>query len=61
MVEITIEVPLDGEMTVSVTGAKGRSCKELTRELEALGRVTSTEETREMYEREERVLNSNRR
>jgi len=60
--EITIDIPLHGEISVSVAGVKGKSCKDVTKALEAaLGTTTKDELTREAYEQPERVLNSNRR
>ena len=60
--EITIDIPLHGEISVGVTGVKGRSCKDITKALEEkLGATTKDELTQEAYAEPERVLNSNRR
>ena len=47
----------DGATSVEAQGFKGSSCKEATKALEnALGKVTSDEETSEMHEVEEERL-----
>jgi len=46
MTKITINVPLDGPVNVSVEGHDGPGCKDLTKDLEkALGKVESVEKT----------------
>jgi hypothetical protein len=53
MVEIFMDFNENDEPVVSVKGAKGRSCSELTKGLEmALGKVVVDEKTPEYYERE---------
>jgi hypothetical protein len=48
-VEITIE---NGTPTIKVRGCKGKSCKDLTRDLEkALGDAETTTPTAEFYEK----------
>jgi len=57
---ITIISP-NGDVEVQVKGVKGRSCKQLTKELEEkLGVATSDKPTKEMYEPEQRVAVRNR-
>lgn len=51
MEEIKIRIGKDGKVNLSVAGAKGSACKDLTKALEkALGQVESTKATAEMYE-----------
>lgn len=52
MQKIQIKIDTDGEMTISVNGVKGRSCKDMTREIEKLGQLVISKETREFHERE---------
>lgn len=52
MEKIIIEVPLEGNVKISVDGIKGSACKDLTAAIErALGKVTSDTATKEMHER----------
>lgn len=49
---ITVEIDADGNPVVSVKGVKGKSCKDLTADLEkALGKVTDSSNTREFEQR----------
>jgi hypothetical protein len=49
--EITVEF-FEGKVTISVNGAKGKTCTDLTKKLEeALGEVTSDTPTKEMFEK----------
>ena len=60
--EIIVEVDTDANVTVSVNGVKGKSCQDITRNLEkALGTVTKDTLTREAYEQPERNQLNNRR
>lgn len=60
--EIKVVIDADANVTVSVAGVKGKSCKDLTRQLEAaLGTVTKDELTREAYEQPARNQIINRR
>ena len=56
MPEIQVEILPNGEVKISVKGAKGSQCMELTRFLEeALGEVSERELTTEYYETEEKA------
>jgi hypothetical protein len=58
---VRIRVSPEGNATISVKGVKGRSCKELTKTFEeGLGKVVSSENTSEMYEKETEVQIKNR-
>jgi hypothetical protein len=48
-----IRINSEGEMTVEVSGVKGRSCKDATKFLEQLGQVTKSVPTSEMQEKSE--------
>ena len=49
---ITVEIDELGKPTISVSGVKGSSCKDLTEQLEkALGSVDTSDNTREFAER----------
>jgi Protein of unknown function (DUF2997) len=51
--KIKIRIAKNGDTTVETLGFKGPSCKEVTKQLEAaLGTVTSSKNTKEMFERE---------
>ena len=55
--EITVTISPDGNVKVSVKGVKGKSCKALTKGLEAaLGDVEHSQVTREIYETEQRTV-----
>ena len=50
-VEIEVIVGEDGQVTLHVQGARGKTCTDLTDEVEkALGKVTKRTSTREAYE-----------
>ncbi|MCM1235945.1 MAG: DUF2997 domain-containing protein [Ruminococcus flavefaciens] len=52
--ELEISISSTGEVTVNVIGAKGKSCMDMTRELEeSLGVVTSLEKKSEFYQQEQ--------
>lgn len=52
--ELEISISSDGEVTIQVQGAKGKSCLDITKDLEdALGIVTSRETKPSFYENEE--------
>lgn len=52
--ELDIQIAADGTVTVSVLNAKGKSCLDLTRELEeSLGVVLNRETKPSFYEKEE--------
>lgn len=54
--EIEFSIKSDGSVDIAVKGAKGKSCTELTREIEeALGIVRNREYTSEYYQQEEEV------
>jgi hypothetical protein len=56
--EIVVEISPQGEVKVSVKGVKGKSCKDLTKNLEAaFGAVTEVTKTGEFNEPEARVVN----
>ena len=56
MEEIIILVGKDRKINLSVAGVKGTSCKDLTKAMEkALGTVTETKGTTEMYEQKATV------
>lgn len=56
--EIIVEVSKMGEVKVSVNGVKGKSCKDLTKNLEAaFGVVTEEKRTSEYAEPEARAVN----
>ena len=60
MEEITVEISPSGDVKISVKGVKGKSCKELTKNLEeALGDVKESKTTREYNEnvQQARVVN----
>ncbi|MDR2901278.1 MAG: DUF2997 domain-containing protein [Treponema sp.] len=49
--ELEIEISSDGNVTVNVHGAKGSSCRDLTKELEeSIGFVTEREHKSSFYE-----------
>jgi hypothetical protein len=53
MPQITMIVAPNGETVTTVTGAKGTTCKKLTRDLEAiLGGVILSQNTADFYETE---------
>lgn len=57
--EILIEAAPNGDVTVSVNGVKGKTCKELTKRFEkALGKVVKVEETKEFYEKPTKAAQS---
>jgi hypothetical protein len=52
--ELDIQISTDGKVTINVIGAKGKSCLDLTRDLEeSLGAVLDRETKPSFYEREE--------
>ena len=54
MEKIRVRIKKDGTTEVSAEGVKGSNCKALTRPIEeALGKVTSDEETAEMHQEAE--------
>ncbi len=54
--ELEISISETGEVTVNVIGAKGKSCLDLTKDLEeSLGTVTAREEKASFYEDDETV------
>ncbi len=58
----TMEIIIDSEgaVTITVKGVKGKSCKDVTKQIEkALGSVTSDKPTSEMSEEVPRVRRSN--
>lgn len=57
--EIEFSIKPDGSVDIAVKGAKGKSCTELTREIEeALGIVRTREYTSEYYQQEEETHNT---
>lgn len=55
--EIIVEATPDGVVTISVNGVKGKSCKEITKRLEAaLGKVVKVEETKEYFEKPAKAI-----
>lgn len=50
MQEIKVVIAPDGSLTYSVAGVKGKSCKDLTKAIDALGIVTDTKTTSEYCE-----------
>lgn len=57
MKEIIVEASPEGEVTVTVRGVKGKSCKDVTASFEkALGKTTSSVPTKEMYEKEQKQI-----
>jgi hypothetical protein len=55
--ELIITVSPSGETKIEVQGIKGRSCKDVTRELEAaLGETVRSTPTKEMYAREDETV-----
>ena len=52
MQEIDVYIDKDGEVRIEVRGVKGKSCLDITQELEAAlgGKIDSREETPEMQE-----------
>lgn len=52
--ELEITITSDGDVSIGVTGAKGKKCLDLTKELEeAIGSVTARETKSSYYETEE--------
>lgn len=52
--ELEISISNTGEVTVNVIGAKGKSCMDITKELEeSLGIVTSLEKKSEFYQQDQ--------
>jgi len=50
--KIIVEHTIDDKVTISVEGVKGKSCKDLTADLEkALGTVKNSTPTKEFYEK----------
>lgn len=53
--ELEISISNTGEVTVNVIGAKGRTCMDMTKELEeSLGIVTSLEKKSEFYQQDQK-------
>ncbi len=50
MQEIKITIALDGSLSYTVAGLKGKSCRDLTKAIDALGVVTETKNTSEYCE-----------
>ena len=58
MQEITIRVKKGGKIDLGVTGAKGQTCRDLTKLIEkALGTTMETKNTTEYYEQEQHSQN----
>lgn len=52
--ELEISISNTGEVTINVIGAKGKSCIDMTKDLEeSLGIIKSFEKKSEFYQREE--------
>lgn len=52
--ELEISISNTGEVTVNVIGAKGKSCMDMTKELEeSLGIITSLEKKSEFYQQDQ--------
>jgi hypothetical protein len=52
--ELEITISADGDVSIGVSGAKGKKCLDLTKELEeAIGSVTGRETKSSYYETEE--------
>jgi hypothetical protein len=50
--EIIVEATPEGQVSITVQGVKGSSCKEMTKDLEkALGTVREDRETKEYHEK----------
>ncbi len=47
MEQIKVVIAKDGSFNYEVKGVKGKSCKELTKAIDALGRITDTKTTAE--------------
>jgi len=59
MVRIITDFDDDGNAVITVEGAKGEECYQITKSLERKGKVVSDKKTEEYYEREsakDRVL-----
>jgi hypothetical protein len=57
--EIEFTINPDGSVSIEVKGAKGKSCTELTREIEeALGIIKNRTYTSEYYQQEEEIHTS---
>ncbi len=54
--EIEITILPNSEISVHVKGVKGPACRDLTKFLESLGEVISTEDTDEFHEMETEFL-----
>lgn len=53
---VTVDIAKDGEVSISVEGVSGQGCQALSKELEdALGEVSVSKPTEEMYRRETNV------
>ncbi len=53
MEEMTINIGPDGEVQITVKGVKGKSCKDVTKQIEAaLGKVTKDTPTPDMWQTE---------
>lgn len=50
METINVVIQPDGALTYEVKGVKGKSCKDLTKAIDALGTVTGTKTTSEYCE-----------
>ena len=54
--ELEIEISSKGEVTINVIGAKGKSCIDMTKDLEeSLGVLKSFEKKSEFYQQEEQI------
>lgn len=61
MITFILDVEEDGTAVVSVEGAKGESCYDITSALEKKGQVVGDSKTEEYYEQPQENLNVNRR
>lgn len=53
MEQIKVIIKKDGSLEYSVSGVKGATCKDLTKFIDQLGNVTSSDNSPEFYEVEE--------
>jgi hypothetical protein len=59
MENMTVTIDADGNVVISVNGIKGKSCKDVTRQIEkALGVVTADKNTSEFMEVESHAKSS---
>ena len=50
MQEINLVINTDATISYDVKGVKGKSCKDVTKLIDSLGKVTKSEPTPEMYQ-----------